>query len=152
MSSARVGSDVESFTIPPSELLWLRCPCVLQILAIAGGGALGAVARFLVSTGVYRLLGREFPWGTLVVNVLGSFAMGLLFVLLLERSLMAPELRSAILIGFLGSLTTFSTFSLETLTLMERGDMLPALLNVAVSVVVCIAACWAGILAARGLS
>jgi CrcB protein len=87
----------------------------------------------------------------LSVNVLGSFVMGLLFVLLLERSLLAAELRAAILIGFLGSFTTFSTFSLETLTLMEQGEMLPALLNIAVSVLVCIAACWAGIAAARAL-
>jgi CrcB protein len=124
---------------------------LLQILAIAGGGALGALARFLVSNGLYRVLGRDFPWGTLGVNLLGSFAMGLLFVLLLERSLLAPELRAAIMIGFLGSFTTFSTFSLETLTLVEQGEMLPALLNVAVSVVVCIGACWAGIIAARAL-
>jgi CrcB protein len=124
---------------------------LLQILAIAGGGALGALARFLVSNGLYRVLGRDFPWGTLGVNLLGSFAMGLLFVLLLERSLLAPELRAAIMIGFLGSFTTFSTFSLETLTLVEQGEMLPALANVVVSVVVCIAACWAGIAAARAL-
>jgi CrcB protein len=124
---------------------------LLQILAIASGGALGAVARFLMSNGVYRMLGRDFPWGTLSVNLLGSFAMGLLFVLLLERSLLAPELRAAILIGFLGSFTTFSTFSLETLTLVEQGEMLPALLNVGVSVVACVAACWVGIVAARAL-
>lgn len=124
---------------------------MLQILAIAGGGAVGAVARFLVSTGVYRLLGRDFPWGTLAVNVLGSFGMGLLFVLLLERSLVSAELRAAILIGFLGSFTTFSTFSLETLTLVEQGEALRALLNVALSVLLCVAACWAGIIAARAL-
>lgn len=124
---------------------------MLQILAIAGGGAIGAVARFLVSTGVYRLLGRDFPWGTLAVNVLGSFAMGLLFMLLLERTLVAPEARAAILVGFLGSFTTFSTFSLETLTLVEQGDLLRGMLNVVASVVLCVAACWAGILAARAL-
>ncbi|ESQ14971.1 MAG: camphor resistance protein CrcB [Thiohalocapsa sp. PB-PSB1] len=124
---------------------------MLQILAIAGGGAVGAVTRFLVSTGVYRLLGREFPWGTLAVNVLGSFVMGLLFMLLLERSLMAAELRAAILVGFLGSFTTFSTFSLETLTLVEQGEALRALLNVGISVLLCLVACWAGIIAARAL-
>jgi CrcB protein len=122
---------------------------MLQILAIAGGGALGAVARFGVSTGVYRWLGRDFPWGTLAVNGLGSFAMGLLFVLLLERALLAPELRSAVLIGFLGSFTTFSTFSLETLTLVEQGEAVRALLNVVGSVLLCVGACWAGIIAAR---
>jgi len=124
---------------------------VLQILAIAGGGAVGAVARFLVSTGVYRLLGRDFPWGTLAVNAIGSFVMGLLFVLLLERSLMAPEYRAAILVGFLGSFTTFSTFSLETLTLVEQGEASRAMLNVAISVMLCLVACWAGIVAARAL-
>ncbi len=124
---------------------------MLQILAIAGGGAVGAVARFLVSTGVYRLFGRDFPWGTLAVNVFGSFGMGLLFVLLLERSLIGPEARAAILVGFLGSFTTFSTFSLETLTLVEQGEMLRASLNVAASVLLCVAACWAGIIAARAL-
>jgi CrcB protein len=124
---------------------------VLQLFAIAGGGALGAVARFLVSGTVYRLLGRDFPWGTLSVNLIGSFAMGLLFVLLLERSLLAPELRAAVLIGFLGSFTTFSTFSLETLTLAEQGEILTALANVATSVVLCVAACWVGIIAARAL-
>ncbi len=122
---------------------------MLQILAIAGGGALGAIARFAVSTGVYRWLGRDFPWGTLAVNGLGSFAMGLLFVLLLERALLAPELRSAVLIGFLGSFTTFSTFSLETLTLVEQGEAVRAMLNVMVSVLLCVGACWAGIIAAR---
>ena len=122
---------------------------MLQILAIAGGGALGAVARFGVSTGVYRWLGRDFPWGTLAVNGLGSFAMGLLFVLFLERSLIAPEARAAILVGFLGSFTTFSTFSLETLTLVEQGEAVRALVNVFASVLLCVGACWAGIIAAR---
>jgi CrcB protein len=122
---------------------------VLQILAIAGGGALGAVARFGVSTGVYRWLGRDFPWGTLAVNLLGSFAMGLLFVLLLERGLFAPEARSAVLVGFLGAFTTFSTFSLETLSLVEQGETLRALLNIAASVLLCLLACWVGILTAR---
>ncbi|MFE8034802.1 fluoride efflux transporter CrcB [Thiohalocapsa marina] len=124
---------------------------MLQILAIAAGGALGAVARFLVSNGVYRLLGRDFPWGTLSVNVLGSLAMGLLFVLLLERSLLAAEWRSAVLVGFLGAFTTFSTFSLETLALLEQGEVLRAGLNVIGSVVLCLAGCWAGMIAARAL-
>jgi CrcB protein len=122
---------------------------MLQILAIAGGGALGAVARFGVSTGVYRWLGRDFPWGTLAVNVIGSFVMGLLFVLLLERGLFPPEARAAVLVGFLGAFTTFSTFSLETLSLIEQGESIRALLNVAVSVLLCLAACWAGMISAR---
>jgi CrcB protein len=121
------------------------------MLAIAGGGAIGALSRYWVSTGVYGLLGREFPWGTLAVNVLGSFAMGLLYILMLERSVMTPELRAAVLVGFLGSFTTFSTFSLETLTLVQQGEMPRALLNIAASVLVCLLACWIGIVAGRAL-
>jgi fluoride exporter len=124
---------------------------VLQILAIAGGGALGSLARFWVSTGTYQLFGRSFPWGTLVVNVLGSFVMGFLFVLFLERLAAAPEWRAAVLVGFLGAFTTFSTFSIETLSLMEEGLLLKALLNVAASVLVCLLACWVGVILGRSL-
>ena len=124
---------------------------MLQILAIAGGGALGALARFWMSTGIYGLLGKSFPWGTLAVNVLGSFVMGLLFVLFIERLAAAPEWRAAVLVGFLGAFTTFSTFSNETLTLMEGGFLLKALLNVSVSVLVCLLACWIGVILGRSL-
>jgi len=122
----------------------------LQILAIAGGGALGALGRFWVSSGVYRLLGRELPWGTLIVNILGSFLMGLLFVLFIERSTAgSEELRAAVLVGFLGAFTTFSTFSLETLALIEEGYLGRAFVNTGLSVSVCLAACWAGLLLGR---
>jgi CrcB protein len=124
---------------------------VLQILAIAGGGALGALGRFFVSNGVYRLLGRDFPWGTLAVNTLGSFVMGLLFVLLLDRLATAPELRSALLVGFLGAFTTFSTFSMETLVLVDEGFLGRAFLNVLISVLACLLACWLGVLLGRSL-
>ena len=124
---------------------------MLQILAIAGGGALGALGRFAVSAGVYRLLGRDFPWGTLAVNVLGSFLMGLLYVLFLDRIAASPELRSAILIGFLGGFTTFSTFSMESVLLVEQGLFGRAFLNMGVSVLVCLLACWFGILLGRSL-
>ena len=124
---------------------------MLQILAIAGGGALGSLARFWVSTGIYQLFGRSFPWGTLVVNVSGSFVMGFLFVLFLERLAAAPEWRAAVLVGFLGAFTTFSTFSIETLNLMEEGFLLKALLNVAASVLVCLLACWVGVILGRSL-
>ncbi|KXX64629.1 camphor resistance protein CrcB [Marichromatium gracile] len=123
----------------------------MQLVAIAGGGALGALARFWISTGVYRVLGRDFPWGTLAVNVIGSFLMGLLFVLLTERLAVAAEWRGAVLVGFLGALTTFSTFSIETLSLIEQGALLRATLNVGASVGVCVLLCWAGIALGRSL-
>ena len=109
---------------------------MLQILAIAGGGALGSLARFWVSTGIYQLFGRSFPWGTLVVNVSGSFVMGFLFVLFLERLAAAPEWRAAVLVGFLGAYTTFSTFEYETGALLKDGEWLFAGLNVVLSVIV----------------
>lgn len=124
---------------------------MLQLIAIAGGGAVGALARFWVSGGVYALLGKSFPWGTLTVNVLGSFVMGFLFVLFLERLAAAPEWRAAVLVGFLGAFTTFSTFSIETLALMEQGALGKALANALVSVVVCVLACWLGAVLARSL-
>ena len=122
-----------------------------QIIAIAGGGAVGALARFWVSGGVYRLLGRAFPWGTLAANLIGSFLMGLLFVLFLERLATGPEVRSAVLVGFLGAFTTFSTFSIETLTLIQEGYPLRAALNIGVSVVVCVLACWLGFAIGRSI-
>ena len=122
-----------------------------QSIAIAAGGALGALLRSWVSNGVYGMLGRDFPYGTLAVNVLGSLAMGLLYVLLLERSAAAPEWRALLLVGVLGAFTTFSTFSIETLILLEEGALLRALLNIALSVSICIAAAWLGVIVARSL-
>ncbi len=122
-----------------------------QLLAIAAGGAVGAVARFVFSTSVYRLFGQSFPYGTLAVNVVGSLAMGLLYVLLLERSMAGAELRAALTIGLLGAFTTFSTFSLETLVLIEQGEIGKAALNVGLSVVSCIGAAWLGVMMGRQL-
>lgn len=122
-----------------------------QLIAIAAGGAAGALLRYWVSNGVYGLLGRGFPHGTLVVNVLGSLVMGLLYVLFLERMTVAPEMRAGILIGLLGAFTTFSTFSIETLNLIEQADLFKAGLNILLSVVACILATWLGVSVARQL-
>ncbi len=124
---------------------------MIQTLSIAAGGAVGAVLRYWVSIGVYGMLGRGFPYGTLAVNVLGSLSMGLLYVLFLERMTVAPEVRGAILIGLLGAFTTFSTFSIETLNLIEQADYLKALLNVVISVLACLGAVWAGVVIGREL-
>ena len=114
------------------------------ILFIAVGGALGAVMRYLSQVTVYELVGRSFPYGTLFVNVTGSFLMGLLSIFLVEKLSLGTEWHMAILIGVLGSFTTFSTFSLETLVLFEQGDMFKALVNIMLSVVLCIGAVWSG--------
>jgi CrcB protein len=124
---------------------------LLRLLAIAGGGAAGAVARYWVSGRVYAWLGTGFPWGTLAVNVAGSFLIGLLAILLVERLPYSAEWRSLLIVGFLGAFTTFSTFSLETLTLIEQADYAKALTNAALSVVACLAATWLGVVAGRAL-
>lgn len=122
-----------------------------MLLFIAGGGAFGAVMRYGASLGVYSLLGRGFPYGTLFVNVAGSLLMGVLSVLMLERFNVGPEWRAAILVGLLGSFTTFSTFSIETLNLLEQGDLMKAFANIVLSVMVCLAAVWLGINLGRQL-
>lgn len=122
-----------------------------QTLSIAAGGAIGALFRFWVSTGVYAILGRGFPYGTLAVNVLGSFLMGFLFVLLNERMVASPEIRAALLIGLLGAFTTFSTFSIETLNLLEQAAYTKAIANVLGSVLLCVIAAWAGLVIGRQL-
>ena len=119
------------------------------LMLIAAGGAIGAVLRYGASVSVYSLLGRGFPYGTLFVNVSGSLLMGLLSVVMLERLDIGPEWRAAVLVGVLGSFTTFSTFSIETLNLLEQGDILPALTNILLSVMVCLAAVWFGVLIGR---
>jgi CrcB protein len=123
-----------------------------QLIVIALGGACGSVLRFLVSSGVYQWLGRGFPYGTLAVNVIGSFLIGLLAeALILQRVAFALEYRAAILVGFLGGFTTFSSFSLETLYLIEQGAISRAAANIALSVAACLLAVWIGLLAGRSL-
>ncbi|MCB1723944.1 MAG: fluoride efflux transporter CrcB [Gammaproteobacteria bacterium] len=122
-----------------------------QTLAIAAGGAIGALLRFWISNGVYTLLGRGFPYGTLAVNVLGSLIMGYLYIVMLERVVSAAEWRGFALIGLLGAFTTFSTFSIETLVLLEQADYGKAVANILVSVVVCVGAAFIGVTLARQL-
>lgn len=120
-----------------------------NLLAIAVGGALGAVMRYLASTSVYRMLGTDFPYGTLTVNVVGSLLMGFISILLLERLMLAEYWRAIIIIGFLGAFTTFSTFSMETFNLIQSGDMTKAFINIFFSVLLCLGATWLGVIAGR---
>lgn len=120
-------------------------------LCIAGFGALGCLARYYLSGWVYDLFGRDFPYGTLVVNILGAFLIGLIMEFGLRSTLLPANLRVGLTIGFLGGLTTFSTFSYETFRLLEGGEFLMVVINVLVSVTVCLIFTWLGIHTARYL-
>ncbi len=122
-----------------------------QVLAIAAGGAVGSVLRYWTSIGTHHLFGRGFPYGTLSVNVLGSLVIGVLYVLLVERSSLGAEWRALLITGFLGGFTTFSTFSLETALLLQQAEHLKAVLNIAASVAICLAATLIGLYAGRQL-
>lgn len=107
----------------------------MQYLAIAVGGAVGAVLRFVVSGWAYNYLGEEFPWGTLAVNLIGCLVIGFL-VRLFESTAVSPTMRMMILVGGLGAFTTFSTYALENVNLLRDGQMAAALVNVVVSTAV----------------
>jgi CrcB protein len=122
-----------------------------QLAAVAAGGAVGAMARFALSHAVQTMFGRGFPWGTLTVNLLGSLMLGLLYGLLVERLAVGDGLRALALVGFLGALTTFSTFAMDTVILLQRDELVRAMLYVIASVLPCIAFAWAGLALARHL-
>lgn len=120
-----------------------------NLLAIALGGALGALARFGVGNAVAALFGRVFPWGTLTVNLLGSICIGACFLLIVQNEDVRREWESVATVGFLGAFTTFSTFSLETLLLIESGRLLAASGYVAASLALCVGGCALGMRLAR---
>lgn len=122
-----------------------------QAFVIMLGGSLGALMRFVVSGSITEKLGTSFPYGTLTVNVLGSFVMGFLAMFLVERMGLDPLLRLGIFVGFLGAFTTFSTFSMETLNLFEQGESVRALANMFLSVVLSVLAVWLGVILGKQL-
>jgi fluoride exporter len=120
-------------------------------IAVAVGGALGSVARFWLAGAMAVLTGPRFPWGTLLINVLGSFVIGLVagLTLIPERVAMHPDIRLFLMTGFCGGFTTFSAFSLQTLELIQAGEMIPALGYIVGSVLLCVIATWCGWLLGR---
>ncbi len=112
------------------------------ILAVGAGGFLGAISRFVIATFVQKLTGPSFPYGTLAVNILGSFIIGYLF-LFFEQTV-SPTQKAILITGFLGALTTFSTFSLETVVMMQSGFFVKAGLNILLNATLCVTATVAG--------
>ena len=120
-----------------------------MILAVAAGGAVGAVGRYLIAAQALRLLGPNFPWGTLTVNVLGSFAMGVIVELSALRMSLSPPSRAFVVVGLLGGFTTFSAFSLDVSVLLERNEVGRAALYALMSVALSVGALFAGLAVTR---
>ncbi len=121
----------------------------MQLLFIAIGGAVGALARFWAANTFNDLHGSGFPFATLGINAIGSFLMGVCYVLLTERLYLHADLRYLLMIGLLGAFTTFSTFSIEAVVLLEQGCLGQAAAYVVGSVVLCLLACWTAVLLTR---
>ncbi|MDD2401782.1 MAG: fluoride efflux transporter CrcB [Clostridia bacterium] len=116
---------------------------------VALGGALGALSRYFVSTLVNSKYTSLIPWGTITVNMLGCFFLGLVFTLSSKTLLISPNAKSFLAVGFLGAFTTFSTFSVETLSLLKGGNIGLALLNGGGSILLGLLAAWLGTLSAK---
>jgi CrcB protein len=121
----------------------------MKYLWIGGFGGLGSLARYLVASAVANRIGSRFPWGTLVVNITGSFLIGLLMTLLTERWQPHPNWRLALVVGFLGGYTTFSSFEWETFAVVRDGGFWIGVANVVGSVLFGYAAVWIGSILAR---
>jgi len=130
-----------------------RCDdTAMTLVLIAAGGAAGAVSRYLIQGWVEEFTGGRFPWGTFAVNISGSFFLGVVFALAIDRAVLAPEVRVPLMIGFIGSYTTFSTLMLESWRLIEEGDMVFALGNLVGSAIVGMIAVIGGLALGRYLA
>jgi CrcB protein len=118
---------------------------MFQALLVAFGGAIGSLLRYYVGLGSVRLMGPGFPWGTLVVNVVGCFIIGVFAEMIARRFNASVELRLLLITGFLGGFTTFSAFSLDAITLFERGDIFAGGIYIVASVGLSMAAVMAGL-------
>jgi CrcB protein len=123
----------------------------VTLILVGIGGFFGAVARYLVDGWVSQATGGSFPYGTLVINISGSFVLGILFGLTVERAVLPAEIRAPLMIGFLGAYTTFSTWMLESWRLAEGGALVAAAMNIGGSVVLGLAAVFAGLVVGRAV-
>jgi CrcB protein len=123
------------------NLLWL----------VAAGGAVGSVLRYLMASSIQKMTPANFPLGTVMVNIVGCFVIGLLYVWLIDRTGPRPELRALLMVGVMGGFTTFSSFSLETVTLVMQGSYANAVANVLISVFVCLLGTTLGIMLGRNI-
>ena len=122
---------------------------MLKLIALAAAGALGTLSRYWLTGLVHRYSRESFPWGTLVVNILGCFLIGIVMCFVQERQLLGPESRVVIVVGLLGGFTTFSAFGYETVALVRGGEFVLALLNILGNVFVGMLAVWLGTAAVR---
>ena len=120
-----------------------------SIIAVAIGGALGSVARYGLSILAEQSLGRDFPYGIFIANILGSVAIGICFVLLVEKSGVSELWRSLLMVGFLGGFTTFSTFSLNSLAMLETGRYLESAIYILGSIILSVGGCLLGMFLTR---
>ncbi len=123
----------------------------MKLGVVAAGGALGASLRYLLAATTHQVMGHGFPYGTLLVNVLGSLLIGYLVVLIPETEAGLPITRLLLITGLLGGFTTYSAFSIETLTLLQQGQLTKAGLNIALTLMACLLSVWVGYLLARAL-
>lgn len=122
---------------------------MLEIILVAVGGGVGATTRYLVSNWAAARIGAEFPYGTLIVNVVGCFIIGAFMTVATERFIVSPYWRLFVTVGFVGGMTTFSSFSYETLHLLQEADIMRAFYNVGLNILVGFFATWLGMSAAR---
>jgi CrcB protein len=125
---------------------------MIQVLLVAAGGAIGSVLRYLVGQWALRLMGPAFPWGTLTVNVVGCFVVGVFAEMILRKFGASVELRLLLITGFLGGFTTFSSFSLDAISLFERGEAMAGSLYIVASVGLSMGAVIAGLTIVRALA
>lgn len=121
----------------------------MKLIVIGFGGFIGAILRYEISGWFYRLMGSRLPYGTLAVNVIGSFILGFFLILAEGRFAISPQTRNFVAVGILGAFTTFSTFSFETMALLQQNLFRQALLNILLNVLFGLAAVWIGMVSAK---